>query len=236
MSQENRESGNKSSSRKILFLCGGWEGHQPLECVALVAPRLESAGCEATVMETLEPLEDLDRLRGYDVIVPAWTMGVLSDKGQQNLVTAVRSGVGLAGWHGGMGDAFRSAADYQFMVGGQFVAHPAGLTNFEVTIGDRSHPISEGIESFTIHTEQYYMHVDPSNRVLATTTFSGENAPWIAGCRMPVVWTRSFGAGRVFYCSLGHQVSDLGVPRVGEIIHRGILWAARALRARKERR
>ena len=76
-------------------------------------------------------------------------------------------------------------------------------------------------------SEQYYMHVDPSNEVLATTTFSGEHAPWIAGVVMPVVWKRKHGEGRVFYSSLGHVASEFDVPEMRTIVKRGLLWAAR---------
>jgi len=80
-----------------------------------------------------------------------------------------------------------------------------------------------------MRSEQYYMHVDPSNHVLATTTFTGEhgNADWIAGCVMPVAWKRTYGQGRVFYSSLGHVAKDLETPEALTIITRGMLWAAR---------
>ena len=71
------------------------------------------------------------------------------------------------------------------------------------------------------------MHVDPSNQVLATTTFGGAHAPWIEGTVMPVVWKRMYGQGRVFYCSLGHVVPDFDVPEAREIVRRGMLWATR---------
>ena len=71
------------------------------------------------------------------------------------------------------------------------------------------------------------MHVDPSNEVLATTTFSGEYAPWVAGCVMPVVWKKHWGQGRVFYSSLGHVRRDFDVPEALEMMKRGILWASR---------
>jgi uncharacterized protein len=78
-----------------------------------------------------------------------------------------------------------------------------------------------------MHSEQYYMHVDPSNEVLATTTFSGEHVPWIEGNIVPVVWKRQWGEGRVFYCSLGHVAKDFDVPEAREIVKRGMLWASR---------
>ena len=85
----------------------------------------------------------------------------------------------------------------------------------------------EGLQDFNMHSEQYYMHVDPSNDVLATTTFNGEHAYWVEGTVMPVVWKRKWGQGRVFYSSLGHVVRDFEVPEAREIMRRGMLWASR---------
>jgi type 1 glutamine amidotransferase len=115
------------------------------------------------------------------------------------------------------------------MVGGQWVAHPGGVIDYEVNIIDHDDPITRGLEDFKMHSEQYYMHVDPLNQVLATTTFSAEHAPWIGGVVMPVVWKKMYGKGRVFYTSLGHVAKDFDVPEAREIVQRGMLWAARAL-------
>jgi hypothetical protein len=71
------------------------------------------------------------------------------------------------------------------------------------------------------------MHVDPSIKVLATTTFSGEHAPWILGTNMPVAWKKMYGKGRVFYTSLGHVASDFNVAEAKEIVKKGMLWASR---------
>jgi type 1 glutamine amidotransferase len=218
----------KAMTASALFIWGGWDGHEPEQCVRLIAPLIEAAGLDVAVSDSLSSRDDADALMRFDVIVPCWTMGRLAPDREAALVRAVGAGAGLAGWHGGMGDAFREAADYQFMVGGQFVAHPGGIIDYRVRITDRAHPITRGLEDFDIRSEQYYLHVDPSNTVLAETVFSGEHASWIAGCRMPVAWTRAYGEGRVFYCSVGHNGDDLRVPEVNEMIRRGILWAAGA--------
>jgi hypothetical protein len=126
-----------------------------------------------------------------------------------------------------MGDSFRNNVKYQFMVGGQWVAHPGGVIDYHVDITKPDDPLVAGLGGFDMHSEQYYMHVDPSNQVLATTTFSGQHAPWIDGVVMPVVWKRSYGQGRVFYCSLGHVARDFDVPQAREIVRRGMLWATR---------
>ena len=144
----------------------------------------------------------------------------------ENLIKAVMGGVGLAGWHGGLCDSFRSNTSYQFMTGGQWVAHPGGIIDYEVNIVNHDDPITKGLSDFKMHSEQYYMHVDPQNQVLATTKFNAEHVPWIDGVEMPVVWKKMFGKGRVFYTSLAHVAKDFEVPEALEITKRGILWAS----------
>ena len=144
-----------------------------------------------------------------------------------NLLAAVRAGTGLAGFHGLMCDSFRNEPDYQFMVGGQWVAHPGNIIDYRVDIVRPDDPVMAGVNGFAYRSEQYYMHVDPSNEVLATTTFTGEHASWIDGVTMPVVWKRRHGKGRVFYSALGHVSAEFQVPEMATILRRGINWAAR---------
>ena len=215
--------------KKALIVWGGWDGHEPKQCADVVAPVLKAAGFEVEISDTMDAYLDKAKMAALNLIVPIWTMGTITGPQQQGLLDAVKSGVGIAGWHGGMCDAFRNNTEYQFMTGGQWVAHPGGLVPYEVNIVNHRDPITKGIRDFKMESEQYYMHVDPGNEVLATTTFSGKHgdAPWIAGTVMPVVWKRMYGAGRVFYTSLGHVAKDFAVPEALEMIRRGILWAAR---------
>lgn len=215
------------SIKNILMFWGGWEGHQPKACVDCFAPSLEESGHAVFIEDSLDALNDPVRLRSFDLIVPCWTMGVLTPEQESNLCKAVEEGAGIGGWHGGMGDAFRDSTQYQFMVGGQFAAHPGNILDYDVRITAQDHPIVTGIPGFRMHSEQYYLHVDPSNNVLAETTFSGDHCPWIDGCVMPVAWTRVYGKGRVFYSALGHAPEDFDVPECFEMTRRGLLWAIR---------
>jgi type 1 glutamine amidotransferase len=214
-------------TKSVLFVWGGWPTHEPRQCVERFAPLLAAAGCDVEISGTLDAYLDLERLQRLSLIVSVWTMGALTPQQERGLLAAVQGGVGLAGWHGGLADAFRSNPAYQWLVGGQFVAHPGGIVDYEVNLTNRTDPITAGLSDFNMRSEQYYLHVDPSNEVLATTTFSGEHAPWIAGTVMPVVWKRRFGLGRVFYSSLGHVNRDFDVPEACEIQRRGMLWASR---------
>lgn len=213
--------------KKVLMTWGGWKGHEPEQCVGLFAGILKEKGCKVTVTDSLDAYSDRRLMADTDLVVQSWTMGEINDDQWKGLSDAVKSGTGIAGWHGGLGDSFRNNTDYQWMVGGQWVAHPGGITDYEVNIVRKDDPIVRGLKDFRVRSEQYYMHVDPSNDVLATTAFSGGDASWAKGCVMPVVWKRRWGKGRVFYSSLGHVASDFDVPQVREIMLRGMLWASR---------
>jgi uncharacterized protein len=176
---------------------------------------------------TLDVYLDADKMDSLNLVIPVWTMGSITPEQEKGLLGAVERGVGIAGWHGGMGDSFRSNPAYQWMVGGQWVAHPDNIVEYEVNIVNHRDRITRGLSDFRMKSEQYYMQVDPSNQVLATTTFHSPSAPWTEGCVMPVAWKRTWGKGRVFYSSLGHVAADFRIPEVLEIQKRGSMWAAR---------
>jgi uncharacterized protein len=212
--------------KRALIVCGGWHGHEPEQCAQIVQGMLLRHDFEVRVETETAAFAD-PALHELNLIVPIYTMSKLDKPECANLTAAVRSGVGLAGFHGGMCDAFRDSVDYQFMTGGQWVAHPGGIIDFRVNITQQQDAVMAGLSDFDYRSEQYYMHVDPSNEVLATTTFGGEHAAWVEGVVMPVVWKRRHGAGRVFYSALGHVAAEFNVPQMSTILERGMLWASR---------
>jgi hypothetical protein len=204
--------------KTALIVQGGWDGHKPAEVAEILAEPLRQHDFEVTIADTLDAYKD-PHLPELDLIVPNWTMGTIEQDQLKPLLEAVYNGVGLAGLHGGMCDSFRNETEYQWMTGGQWVAHPGNDTaTYVVYIDGVPSPITEGISDFQVTTEQYYMHVDPANVVHATTRF-GEVV-------MPVVWTKHWGKGRVFYCSLGHRPDVVQMPPVLTMMTRGMLWAA----------
>jgi hypothetical protein len=211
---------------KALVVRGGWDGHEPRQTSDIFVPWLKGQGFDVTVSDTLDIYTDPAMMASLALIVPVWTMGSLAPEQAQGLLAAVAGGTGIAGWHGGMGDSFRESTEYQYMVGGQWVAHPGGIIPYTVHIVDRTDPVTAGVADFQMVSEQYYMHVDPSNRVLATTTFGGDANEWIDGTVMPVIWKRRYGKGRVFYSSVGHVAKDFDVPEARVVVQRGMLWAA----------
>jgi type 1 glutamine amidotransferase len=218
-------------ARKALIVWGGWDGHEPKPVAEIVDEVLRSNGFETEVSDTLDAFLDVEKLKGLDLIVPIWTMGTINGKQLGPVTEAVRSGVGIGGCHGGMCDSFRDQTEWQFMTGGQWVAHPgnSGVT-YTVHITDPNHYITQGTSDFEVTSEQYYMHTDPANKVLATTRFPIADGPHVTNgaVDMPVVWTKMYGEGRVFYSSLGHVAATVREPDPLRLLTRGLLWAAKA--------
>lgn len=217
--------------RKALIVQGGWDGHEPVQVAEVFKKLLESCDFEVEVSDTLDSFLDAEKLKNLNLIVPVWTMGEITNEQCQPVLQAVEAGVGIAGCHGGMCDAFRGNVDWQFMTGGQWVAHPGNDgVEYMVNIKGFSSPIVEGINDFSVKSEHYYLHVDPAVEVLATTrfpVFQGAHSP-NGQVDMPVVWTKKWGQGRVFYNSLGHHADVFDIPEAFEIMKRGFLWAAKA--------
>ena len=216
-----------------MIVWGGWDGHEPEKVARFFEDLLKGEGFEVEVSDTLDSFADAEKISGLNLVVPVYTMSTITAEQRDPVIVAVRDhGVGIAGCHGGMCDSFRQDTEWQFMTGSQWVAHPGndGVT-YALKI-DRSnpHPITDGIPDFEVVSEQYYLHVDPGNNVLAYTEFP---TPGIEGphtqnlCRMPQVYTKFYGKGRVFYNALGHHCDVLEAPHPRELMRRGFLWAAK---------
>jgi type 1 glutamine amidotransferase len=216
-------------SNKALIIWGGWEGHHPREVADLFERILRQDGFDVEVSPTLDAFNDAAKLASLSLIVPHWTMGRVTPQQLKSVCSAVEGGVGLAGCHGGMCDAFREATDWQFMTGGQWVAHPGNALRYTVNITKVPSPITQGVADFQVNTEQYYLHVDPAVRVLATTRFPIADGPHAVNgpVDMPVIWTKLYGKGRVYYNSLGHDAAVLEAEPVLTLMRRGFQWLAR---------
>jgi len=214
--------------KKILITYGGWEGHEPQKFHDYIKEWLTKEEAEVQSFPSLDPYTDKTLMSNIDLVIQIFTMSQISKEQEAGLLQAIReNGTGMAGWHGGMGDSFRNNVDYQFMVGGQWVAHPGNVLDYDVHIIDQKDDVTKGLKDFHMKSEQYYMHVDPNVKVLATTKFNGSVNPWIDGAVLPVTWKKMYGKGRVFYSSLGHNINHLTeAPNALEMIRRGVKWAS----------
>ena len=242
--QSRKEQVSSLKNKKVVYVWGGWKNHHPEKTVDLFVPWLRSEGAIVEVFNTLEVYADAAVMEQADLIIQQWTMGEMTKNESKGLQKAILNGTGMAGWHGGTGDSFRGNLNYQYMIGGQFVSHPGGKSEFIVKIIDRKDPITKGLKDFYVkNTEQYYMLMDPNVKVLATSKFtkasylkkgSKKSENVVTGSVVPVVWKKNFGKGRIFYNSLGHNIEDFDVPVLMEIHKRGIRWAAESKYKAKE--
>ncbi|MET3451388.1 ThuA domain-containing protein [Curtobacterium sp. 1544] len=228
--------------KQALVVRGGWDGHQPVETTDSFVPFLRDNGFDVQVSDSTAVYADEAVMASVDLIVQVVTMSTIADDEFAGLQRAVLRGTGLAGWHGGIADAFRNTADYLHMIGGQF-AHHAGKAPAErvgeqsdnyipytvhITEAGHEHPVTQGIEDFDLVTEQYWVLSDEYNDVLATTTQAARDFDaWNRPVTAPAIWTRQWGEGRVFVSAPGHRLEVVESQPLRTIIERGLLWAAR---------
>ncbi|MBN2851469.1 MAG: ThuA domain-containing protein [Clostridia bacterium] len=215
--------------KKALIVRGGWDGHQPVEVSEVFAKILQDNHFEVEVSDSLDSLNQYDDIKDLHLIVPVWTMGEISNEQMANVTKAIANGTGIAGCHGGMCDSFRQNTEWQFITGGQWVSHPGGdQVEYTVNMRNSSSDITKGISDFKVRSEQYYVHVDPCIEVLATTRFP--TVKWFHSSNkevdVPVVWTKRWGHGRVFYNSLGHHADIFDIKEAYQLMEKGFLWAA----------
>jgi type 1 glutamine amidotransferase len=169
--------------------------------------------------------EDLDclvapKLDPYDLIVFYYTVGEINDAQKNGLLNWVASGKGYVGIHSAA-DSFRGCPEYRAMVGGFFVTHPR-YREYQVSVADPEHPIMKGLceeepAEFMVTDEMYVTDYDPRVNVLAASLWKGKSNP--------VVWTKNWGDGKIFYLALGHDAPACRHPKFQALLVRGGLWA-----------
>jgi type 1 glutamine amidotransferase len=229
-------------TRAALVVRGGWEGHAPVAATDLFIPGLRANGYAVDIADSSDAYADGEYLAGVDLILQCYTMGSIEPQQFAGLEAAVRAGTGFAGWHGGIIDSYRNTPAYCHMVGGQFACHPAKAADECAGVPDdfflphqitmlpaaREHPITAGIDDFDLSTEQYWVLTDPYNDVLATTTVPARDGdPWRRPVTSPAIWTRRWGAGKIFVITAGHSLDVLQHSSVRTVIERGLRWASR---------
>lgn len=215
--------------KKALIFYGGWEGHTPNETAAVFEGWLKDEGYNVVKSDDLKILNDYEGIADVDLFVPMCTMSEMSEEQAKNISLAVSNGAGIAGCHGGMCDSFRNNTLWQFMTGAQWVAHP-GNSDVTYTVNLKyGNQFTEGLSDFDYTGEQYYIHIDPAVTVHAVTAFpvaDGDHAS-NGTVLMPVIFTKKWGKGNVFYLSIGHTYKDFDIPQVKTIMKRGLLWATK---------
>ena len=201
---------------KVALFTGGiihdWQG---------VGDVLEEILCAVPTFDVTRINDDLSffadgRLDAYDVMVFYYTRGELADDQKNGLFRWVESGKGFIGVHGAT-VSFKDSPNFSEFVGGRFIRHPAPR-EYTVSIVDDAHPITQGMDEFTVFDEQYLMDYDPRVHVLATAAYEG--------VAVPAAWTKSWGEGRVYYLALAHDPEAARNESFAPLLTRGVEWAA----------
>jgi CubicO group peptidase (beta-lactamase class C family) len=142
----------------------------------------------------------------------------------ENLREYVAAGGGLVGIH--------AATDNKFgeIFGGFFCGHPWS-ERVGVQIDDPEHPLCRVFagQGFTVHDEIYQFTRVYSREKLRVLLRLDMTRTADKGAREDddnaVAWVRSFGEGRVFYCSLGHNHEIFQQPKLMRFYLDGIQFA-----------
>jgi len=228
--------------KKALIVRGGWEGHWPKENTNTFIPFLQEHSYEVRVEESTAVYADSIYMQTVDLILQCISMGTIKENEFAGLEDAVIRGAGFAGWHGGVVCAFPNTPRYMQMTGGVFVGHPGKSSeecvgnetdyfvphSYVITDAGKVHEITRDIEDFDLVTEQYWVLQDTYNQVLATTTQKVRlGDPWHEEVTSPAIWTRRWGAGKIFIITCGHNLDVVMERNVHLIIERGLLWASK---------
>lgn len=176
---------------------------------------------DATVTTDRERL-DPAAIHAFDVVVDYMTTSELTDAQLDGLTGFVSDGNGYVPLHAAAAmytESNATRATLEALIGGAFEEHPS-LTELRVTVEQSDHPITSGVEDFTVVDEPYVLRWDPSVTVLATT----EHEEFPGDGRMPVAWCHTYGDGRVFYYAHGHDDRSLRDPAFRQLLERGIAW------------
>jgi len=132
---------------------------------------------------------------------------------KNSLLDFVKAGGGIAGFHSAT-DTYKKWKEYNEMMGGVFAGHPwGGGSKVWVKIDDPKHTLTPGFKgaSFQITDEIYQFRADTGLRTNQRVLLSldGSKMDLKRGNRKngdyPVAWVRTYGKGRCFYSSLGHN-------------------------------
>lgn len=225
------ENAMPQAAKRALVVRGGWKGYAPARVAGSLIAFLQGHGYVVAVSNDLDVYTHAVLMAGTDLIVQCWTAGSPTDDQIAGLRGAVESGAGYVGWHKGIVESFRGSASYLQFTGVQFVAQSPDIRSHAIRCVpiSRDREIIAGLPAEVVVVDnQFWVLSDPYNDVLATTTIPARAAdPWSDPVTVPAIWTRRWGAGRVFGCAPGHYAPALEIPEIRTIVERGLLWASR---------
>ncbi len=158
-----------------------------------------------------------ESLKSVKLVVFANTTGDLELDSRAALFEWVRAGGSFIGAHSAS-DTWHESPEYIDMLGGEFETHPDQTTRL-IVVEDRDHPATSALTSPRPLFEEFYVfknfHRDRVRLLLALD--NGD----------PIAWSRTYGAGRVFYTALGHREDVWTSPWFQQHLAGAIAWSLR---------
>lgn len=215
------EAATPPTKSKVLFLIGGFPGHDTKAEAALFKPILEATG-----QFTVNVTDDRDQFKKenifkYDLVVSAICTREdnFTKEWEDGLSTFVASGKGFVGLHGST-DAFWNSDVYWKVLGGRITTHERGA--FKVIMTGKSHPIVKGLPDFQVNSDETYCHkFHPQSKVIVLARRDFDNEP--------AAWIQYYGKGRVFCTGLGHDHTTWDIPEYQQLFTRACLWATKKI-------
>jgi type 1 glutamine amidotransferase len=182
-----------------------------------------------------KPLLYAKNLNDFDAI---FFFGVreiqLTPAQRADLISFVRDdGKAIIVAHAGI-TAFFSWPEFGDMVGGRFDEHPWGIIDAPVIVEDRAFPGMAHLPTTFEHIDEYYqikdfsrakahviLRLDVSHLDMTVPLVHHQDADF------PLIWTKTYGKGRVYYSALGHDPSTWDDRSVQEMYFEGIKWGLR---------
>lgn len=225
---------NKPEKKIQALIITGQSNHKWREATPYLRDRLEETGrFEVRVVEEFRGAGP-ETLAPYDVVVlnySDWKKPGLrwGDRAENALLDYVRNGKGLVVYHFAA-SAFDGWPEYEKLIGGAWRAKSghSKAHDFKVDIKDSEHPLTKGLPaSFPHYGDELYANLvwQPNVHVLATA-YDDPSLPKGTGKDQPMLWTLSYGSGRVFGTALGHDVNAMKDPGFIVTFQRGCEWAA----------
>ncbi len=240
----------------IIFTAGSLAAQAPPKVKVLILTGVNNHKWRETTPELRAILEQTGRfevrvneeVRGntsltfapYDVLLLNYndmklTAGPWWDEKARNaMLDFVRKGKGLVSYHAA-NNAFWGWEKYDKMIGGTWRenASHSPYHTYTVKFVDLDSPITKGLSPTFTETDELYhgLTLQPNIHILATAYDDPHNCGRNGkGCGSgkdePLIWTLSYGKGRVFQTALGHDVKAMQSLGFQMTLVRGTEWAA----------
>jgi type 1 glutamine amidotransferase len=226
------EAARQQRRRALVLIAGEDTYHDLMAAGEMLRTTAMGPGLEAHVGVGLQRFREPGPATSEADVFVLYTYGAQFPTGEQQALAAlVHEGRGLVAVHCANvlstdGERLDPADRPMFeLLGSRFVRHPPTVSGRHAIDVVRGHPVTDGVEDFETTDEYYELELadDAIEPLAHRQPVEGERKP---AARVPVMYARQVGRGRVAYLALGHDATAWRVPGFQALLRRAIEWAA----------